>query len=102
MGWLTDRQYFLVAVILYGLSAIYSILLLRRGFRRDNRFNFSLLMLAFGFHTGAMLERGFSLQRCPINNLYEATNLIAWTMDAAYMLIVALARLRFMGASDSP
>ena len=102
MGWLTDRQYFLVAVVLYGISAIYSILLLRRGFRRDNRFNYSLLLLAFGFHTGAMLERGFWLQRCPINNLYEATTFIAWTMVAAYLLIGAWSRLRFLGAFASP
>src|SRR6266568_2926024 len=102
MGWLTDRQYFLVAVILYGISAIYSILLLRKGFRRDNRINYCLLLLAFGFHTGAMLERGFSLQRCPINNLYEATTFIAWTMVTAYLLIGAWSRLRFLGAFASP
>src|SRR5216683_349826 len=101
MGWLTDRQYFLVAVVLYGLSAIYSILLLRKGFRRDNRINYSLLLLGFGFHTGAMLERGFSLQRCPINNLYEATTFIAWTMVTAYLLIGAWSRLRFLGAFAS-
>src|SRR6266851_6797780 len=102
MGWLTDRQYFLVAVILYGISAIYSIFLLRKGFRRDNRINYSLLLLAFGFHTGAMLERGFFRQRCPINNLYEATTFIAWTMVAAYLVIGAWSRLRFLGAFASP
>jgi hypothetical protein len=59
--WLTDRQFFLIAVIIYGISTLYSIFLWRKGFRQDNRINYCLLLLAFVFHTVAMLKRGFSL-----------------------------------------
>ena len=102
MAWFSDRRFLLLAVILYGVSAIYSIFLLRRGFRQDNRINYCLLLAAFGLHTAAMFKRGFSLQRCPINNLHEATTFIAWTIVTAYLLIGAWSRLRFLGAFASP
>ncbi len=99
---MTDRQTFLIAVILYGVSTLYSIFLWRRGFRKDNRANYLLLALACGFHTWAMLKRGFSFQRCPVNNLYEATLFIEWTIVATYLLVGSWARLRFLGAFASP
>ena len=102
MAWFTDRHSFLIAVIAYGLSATYSIFLLRKGFREDNRTNYLLLLLGFVFHTTAMFKRGFSLERCPINNLYEATLFIAWTIVASYLLIGTWSRLRFLGAFASP
>jgi len=93
---------FLCAVGLYGVSAVYSIFLLRQGFREDNRLNYLLLLGGFVLHTLAMFQRGFSLQRCPISNLYEATTFITWTIVAAYLLIGAWGRLRFLGAFVSP
>ena len=106
MSWFTglnaDRHYFLLAVVLYGVSMIYSVFLWRKGFRRDNHVNYFLLLGAFGLHTTAMIERGFDLKHCPVNNLYEATVFIAWTIVAAYLVLGALPRLRFLGAFASP
>jgi HemX protein len=106
VAWFTDshadRHYFLLAVVLYGLSMIYSIFLWRNGFQRDNRINYLLLLLAFGLHTFSMFRRGFSLQHCPVNNLYEATLFIAWTIVAAYLVLGVWSRLRFLGAFASP
>ena len=99
---LTDRDYFLIAVVLYGMSSLYSIFLLRKGFRQDNRINYLLLLGAFVLHTLAMVKRGFSLQRCPMNNLYEATLVIAWTIVATYLVLGMFSRLRFLGAFASP
>jgi ABC-type uncharacterized transport system permease subunit len=98
----TDRTCFAIAVVLYGISAAYSIFLLRREMRQHNRLNYFFLLGAFGFHTAAMLMRGFSLERCPINNLYEATMFVAWTMTAAYLVIGLIPRLRFLGAFAAP
>lgn len=98
----TDRHCFAIAVLLYGISAAYSIFLLRRDIRQHNRVNYFLLLGAFGFHTAAMLMRGFSLERCPINNLYEATMFIAWTMTATYLGIGLFSKVRFLGAFASP
>ncbi len=89
-------------MIFYGVSSLYSFFLLRKGFREDNRINYLLLAGGFVFHTLAMIKRGFSLERCPINNLYEATTFIAWTIVATYLAIGAWSRLRFLGAFTSP
>ncbi len=102
MAWFTDRHFFLLAVVLYGLSMIYSIFLWRKGFRQDNRVNYLLLLAAFVLHTTAMVRRGFSLERCPVNNLYEATLFIEWAIVGAYLILGAWSRLRFLGAFASP
>ncbi len=81
---------------------IYSVFLWRNGFRRDNRVNYLLLLLAFGLHTAAMLQRGLRLDRCPVTNLYEATIFIMWTIVAGYLAVGLWARLRFLGAFASP
>ena len=98
----TDRHFFLIAVVLYGISSLYAIFLLRRGFREDNRINYALLLGGALFHSYAMFQRGFSLQRCPINNLYEATIFVAWTIVTTYLLLGSWKRLRFVGAFASP
>ena len=102
VDWFTDRHVFGLAVLVYGLSMIYSVFLWRRGFRRDNRVNYLLLLLAFGLHTTAMIERGFSLNHCPVTNLYEATTFVAWTIVTAYLAVGLWSRFRFLGAFASP
>ncbi|HMJ67040.1 MAG TPA: cytochrome c assembly protein, partial [Candidatus Binatia bacterium] len=98
----SDKLNFIVAVTLYGISAVYSIFLFRKGFRQDNRINYCLLLGGFLFHTLAMFQRGFSLNRCPIHNLYEATTFVGWTMVTAYLCLGLWSRLRFLGAFTSP
>ena len=102
MFWLSDHQWFLCAVLTYGLSSIYSLFLWRKGFQQDNRINYCLLLGGFGFHTLAMIARGVSLSRCPVNNLFEAIVFIMWTIVSAYLVIGLWSRLRFLGAFVSP
>ncbi|HEX7578322.1 MAG TPA: cytochrome c biogenesis protein CcsA [Verrucomicrobiae bacterium] len=102
MFWFTDRHFFLLAVAFYGLSTVYSVFLWRKGFRRDDHANYFLLLAAFALHTAAMVKRGFSVAHCPVNNLYEATTFVVWTIVAAYLVIGLLPRLRFLGAFASP
>jgi ABC-type transport system involved in cytochrome c biogenesis permease subunit len=102
VNWFTDRHFFLLAVALYGASAMYSVFLWRKGFRKDDHANYFLLLAAFALHTAAMVKRGFSMAHCPVNNLYEATTFVAWTIVAAYLVIGLLPWLRFLGAFASP
>src|ERR1700743_1972786 len=88
--------------MLYGLSTVYSVFLWRKGFRQDNRLCYFLLLAGFALHTTAMFMRGFDLKHCPVNNLYEATTFIAWTIVASYLVVGAFPRLRFLGAFASP
>lgn len=91
-----------MAVIGYSISALYSVFLYRRGFRQDNRVNYFILLTSFVPHTVAMVMRGFTLARCPVNNLYEAMTFIMWTILASYLVIGVWRRLRFLGAFASP
>ncbi len=102
MAWFTDRRFFLLAVVVYGLSTVYSVFLWRKGFRRDDHVNYLLLLLGFGLHTTAMVLRGFSLSRCPVTNLFEATIFLMWTIVAIYLLVGLWPRLRFLGAFAAP
>jgi HemX protein len=99
---LSDRQCFGIAVILYGISAVYSIFLLRRELRHHNRLNYFLLLAAFAAHTYSMVLSGFSLASCPIKNLYGATTFVLWTMLAGYLVIGLFQKLRFLGAFAAP
>jgi ABC-type transport system involved in cytochrome c biogenesis permease subunit len=99
---LTDRQYFMLAVLGYGLAAIYSVFLWRKGFQRDDRICYSVLACSFVAHTTAMVTRGFSLSRCPVNNLFEAMMFVMWTIVASYLVLGLMPRLRFIGAFASP
>ena len=102
MDWFTDRRTFLLAVMVYGASMIYSVFVWRKGFRRDDRVNYFLLVAAFALHTGAMALRGFSLKQCPVNNLFEATLFIAWALVLANLIVGLLPRLRFVSTFASP
>ncbi len=102
MAWFTDRHLFLLAVAVYGLSMIYSIFLWRKGFRRDDFINYGILAVAFALHTTAMALRGFSLNHCPVTNLFEATTFAMWTIVAVYLIVGLWPRLRFLGAFASP
>jgi len=99
---LTDKFSFAVAVLFYGISVVYSVFLWRRGFREDSRVNYCLLLAAAVFHTTAMIKRGFSLERCPVNNLFEATMFVTWTMVMAYLVFGIWSKIRFLGAFASP
>jgi HemX protein len=99
---LTDRQFFLLAVLGYGLSAVYSVFLWRKGFRRDDRICYGMLAASFVAHTTAMFLRGFSLSRCPVNNLFEAMMFVMWTIVAPYLVLGLMSKLRFLGAFASP
>lgn len=99
---LTDRHYFLFAVLVYALSTAYSIFLWRKGFRRDDIINYFLLLLAFGCHTVAIFKRGFILNHCPVYNIYEATTFFTWFSVLAYLVIGGWHRFRFLGAFIAP
>jgi len=89
-------------VVVYGLSATYSVFLWRKGFRQGDRVNYGLLLLAAIFHTTAMFQRGISFDRCPVNNLYEAIMFVLWTMVAVYLVVGLWPQLRFLGAFAAP
>ena len=102
MSWFNDRHSFLLAVIFYGASALYSVFLWRKGFRRDEWLNFSLFAAGVALHTAALFRRGLSLQSCPINNLYEAITFLLWTLGLVCLGCALAPRARFLCAFAAP
>jgi ABC-type uncharacterized transport system permease subunit len=102
VSWWTDRHFFLLAVLCYGGSVVYSVFLWRKGFRQHDFVNYALFAAGFVLHTVAMLTRGFDLNRCPVNNLYEAVTFVVWTIVAAYLGVGLWPKLRFLGAFAAP
>ena len=101
LNW-TDKTFFCCAVTLYGIGMIYSLFLWRKGFQRDDWVVYGVLGAGWVLHTNAMVQRGFSLQQCPITNLYEATAFIMWAMVVGYLILGLWQRFRFIGAFASP
>ena len=102
MAWFTDRHCFLLAVAFYGLCTVYSVFLWRKGFRRDDWVNYGLLAAGVALHTLAMTKRGLSFHSCPVNNLYEATTFVLWTLGLASLVYSLLPRLKFLAAFTAP
>ena len=102
MSWWTDRHFFLLAVIAYGLSAVYSLFLWRKGFREHDRVNYALLLGGMILQTKAMFMRGLTLKECPVHNLYEAMTFVDWTIVAVYLVIGLWPPVRYLGAFAAP
>jgi HemX protein len=102
VSWWTDRHFFLLAVITYGLSAVYSLFLWRKGFRNHDFVNYGVLLAGMILQTKAMFMRGLSLKECPVHNLYEAMTFVDWTIVAAYLVIGLWPRVRYLGAFAAP
>jgi ABC-type transport system involved in cytochrome c biogenesis permease subunit len=102
VSWFTDRHFFLLAVAVYGLSTVYSVFLWRKGFRKDDRVNYLLLVAGVALHTVAMFKRGLTLHSCPVNNLYEATTFLLWALGLACLVYSLLPRLKFLCAFTAP
>ena len=96
------RLWFLSAVVVYGIGMLYSIFIWRRGFQKQSWVSFGLLAIAFALHTAALMSRGFSLQHCPVNNLYEATAFVLWTISLGSIVFGLWPRLRFLGVFTLP
>ena len=98
---LTDRQWFLCATLLYGLGMMYSVFLWRKGFRKDDRVHYFLLLAGFALNTTAMFM-GVFFNRCPVNNLFEATMFVDWSAVGVYLILGLWQKFRFVGAFASP
>src|SRR5208282_473921 len=102
MAWFTDRHCFLLAVVFYGLSTVYSVFLWRKGFRKDDHVNYLLIAAGVALHTVAMFKRGLTLHSCPVNNLYEATTFLLWALGLACLVYSLLPRFKFLAAFTAP
>src|SRR5262245_41588876 len=74
-----------VAVALYSVGLVHSILTLVR--RRENLFRVALGAFAIGavFHFVSIIEEGIINNRCPIANFYETLSMCAFLFSLLYL-----------------
>lgn len=98
-----DRTWYALAVACYGLATAHGVLLWRRGMPRGEWGLYWTLAVGFGAHTAALMGRGFSLNQCPVTNLFEALMFVTWALTAAYLGVgAAWSRVRFVGVFLAP
>ncbi len=99
---MTERHYFFLAVVLYGISTLYAAFLWRRGFRRDDRVSLTLVAVGLAFQITAMVVRGVSFARCPVTNLFEASMFVSWALGVAAVGTGLAPRFGFVPVIASP
>lgn len=98
----TDKIFFIIAILAYGITAVYSVRLWRNRFRHDLLPWGAIPLIAFAAHTLALILRGFSLSSCPIHNLFEACMFIGWTLSLGSAIALFFSKLRFLTTFLSP
>jgi ABC-type uncharacterized transport system permease subunit len=79
-----------------------TLLALRKGVFRPDRFNFFAIALGFALQSAFLSIRGHALGRCPLTNLFEVFVFLAWSVALIYLLIGPAYRLSLMGAFTAP
>jgi len=101
VAWFTDRHTFLLAVVVYGLSMVYSVFLWRKGFRTHEHVNYFLLLAAFLLHTTAM-DNGAFRSTVVRSQSFRGHHLHRVALALACMIVGLLPRLRYLAAFASP
>lgn len=97
-----DRQFFLAAVIFYAITALWGVRFWKNGFR-GNLFPWAIWPIsALILHSKAMLLRGFSIESCPIHNLFEAGMFISWLLSLGAVITLFIHRVRFIAILLEP
>lgn len=91
-----------LAVLFFAAASGYALLLWRRGFTRDDWWCYALLACGFVPNTGALMARGFSLQKCPVGNLFEAAMFLSWALVLCHLVAGLWPRVRFLCAMSAP
>lgn len=86
----------------YGLAAIYSVFLWRKGFRLHDRATYFLFLIGFILQMTAMFQRGLARGECPVNNLYEAVAFVDASIVGICLGVGLWPRLRYVGAFAAP
>ncbi len=100
--WPSDRVFFLLATAGYGAAAALGVLQGRRGFRAGLLPACFALAAGWLAHSAALLGRGFSLDRCPVTNLFEALMFVGWLVAVAGVVAALWPRLRVISVLLAP
>ena len=94
---LSDRNVFLVATILYGLTACIGLYGILRSKPYPRIGLLPLISIAFLIQTLALNLRGASVGGCPLGNPFEVAQFISWSAVLLYFIVGPVCQLRLLG-----
>jgi ABC-type uncharacterized transport system permease subunit len=97
-----DRILYMLALAFYAAATVAAFRMWKRGFTRDEWWCYGFLACGVLPNAGALMARGFSLQKCPVTNLFEAVMFITWAVVLIHLVIGIVPKLRFLCALASP
>ncbi len=97
-----DHLLLVASTFCFLLGFCYTVYALGAGTYRASRFNFSAIACGFFLQTAFLFERGHTLGRCPLTNLFEVFIFLSWSVVLLYLVIGPAYRLSLLGAFTSP
>ncbi len=94
---MTDRDAFAIGALVYLGAFLFGLinLLIRKPYSRP--IMFALLSGGFLLQTLALNLRGAEIKACPLGNLFEISQFIAWSLVLLYFIIGPVFHLRLLG-----
>lgn len=94
---ITDRNAFAIGAVIYLCGFLFGLihLLLRRSY--SHAVMFAILCAGFSFQTLGLNLRGAQIKACPLGNIFEVSQFIAWSLMLLYFIIGPIFRLRLLG-----
>lgn len=94
---ITDRDFLLVAVAVYGFAFLFGTKVLTQRRPYSRAVMFTLLCLGFLVHTIGLYLRSIAIKACPLGNPFEIAQFIAWSLVLIFFIIGPAFRLRVLG-----
>lgn len=94
---MTDRTAFAIGAVFYGIAFLVGLVAvwLRRPYSRAAMF--ALLTCGFILQTLGMNLRGAEIRACPLGNIFEIAQFIAWSLVLLFFIIGPAFKLRLLG-----
>jgi ABC-type uncharacterized transport system permease subunit len=99
---MSERFLFSAALVAYALATVMAMRGWRRGFDRQERGAYLMMVAGLVPHTAALMARGFSLRHCPVTNLFESLMFVTWAVVLGHLVLGAWSRMRFLVALAAP
>ncbi len=99
---MSDRDFIILATVLYTLGAGTLFGLKNDETHRLHTVRYIFCLVGFVFHSVFLVMRSAEIHRCPLTNLFEAFVFITWTMMLIFLVIGRSYRLSILGLFTTP
>lgn len=92
----------ILATLAFAGGAVHTLLSLRAGKWRGNRWHWLPVLVGFAIQTAFLNARGQEVGQCPMKSLSDILVFIAWSMVLLYFLVGSAYRLSLLGVFTAP